>query len=89
MNTKEIRRITGLTQKQLANKFDVPYATLRNWDARDCMPEYMYKMMVKFIRLELQYEILGYKYIGRSESDILDVIRRDDMVCDYLQVWED
>ncbi len=45
MTTHNIRSKLGLTQVQFANKFKIPLATVRNWDARNCMPIYIGNML--------------------------------------------
>lgn len=52
MTTKSLRKEFGYTQKELAEKYDIPLRTLQNWDARDCMPDYVFMMMYRIERLE-------------------------------------
>lgn len=43
---KELRKQTGMTQKQFADYFEIPYRTIQNWegDINKC-PEYLLKLM--------------------------------------------
>ena len=44
-STHVIREELGkLTQEEFAKKFDIPIGTVKNWDARKTMPEYIYNM---------------------------------------------
>lgn len=45
MTSHTIRKILGLSQNELAIAFDIPVATVRNWDSKDCMPIYIYEML--------------------------------------------
>lgn len=45
MTSHTIRKILGLSQNDLAIAFDIPVATIRNWDSKDCMPIYIYEML--------------------------------------------
>lgn len=47
MTSHDIRRKLGLTQVQFADKFEIPLATVRNWDARNCMPVYINNMLLE------------------------------------------
>lgn len=49
-NTTGIRKVYGLTQKQFAEELGIPYATVRNWDGRKCMPEYVWEMAWRALR---------------------------------------
>lgn len=47
MTSHDIRKRLGLTQVQFAEKFEIPLATVRNWDARNCMPVYINNMLLE------------------------------------------
>lgn len=68
MTTKKIREQFHLTQKQISEKFDIPFATIKNWDARDCMPEYVYKMIVNYLIKSKQYELESVKRLFGADS---------------------
>lgn len=40
-STHWFREKMGLSQKELAEKFDIPIGTVKNWDARYNMPKYI------------------------------------------------
>lgn len=46
MNFKELRQLSGMTQKEFAEYFEIPKRTIENWDEgiRQC-PEYLFKLM--------------------------------------------
>lgn len=60
MEIKEIRNLVGMTQKEFGNKFNIPLATLRNWELpqeskghREC-PIYVKQMLETIVRYELK-----------------------------------
>lgn len=50
MTSHDIRMKLGLTQVQFADKFEIPLATVRNWDSRSCMPVYINNMLLDLCR---------------------------------------
>lgn len=58
MNTKEIRRDLGMTQQQFAERYNIPLGTVRNWDARNCMPSYLCTVFAQIVSLKNENEIL-------------------------------
>ena len=38
MTSHNIRKLLGFSQKDLADCFGIPIATVRNWDSKNCMP---------------------------------------------------
>lgn len=53
MTIREILTATGMTQKALGERFDIPLRTIQNWATgqREC-PIYIRKMMIEILRLE-------------------------------------
>lgn len=50
---KEFRLQTGLSQKEFAEYFDIPFRTLQEWEqGRRTPPDYILKMMKRIWRLE-------------------------------------
>ena len=56
MEIKEIRDITGLTQRQFAEKYNIPFSTYQKWEAplksmnhRDC-PIYVKELLERVVR---------------------------------------
>lgn len=50
---RELCKKYGLTQKALANKFDVPVRTVEDWSSgRHRCPSYFYKAMIRIFELE-------------------------------------
>ena len=50
---KNLRKKTGLSQKQFASKFDIPIYTLQQWEQGRRVPKkYVLKMMEEILRLE-------------------------------------
>lgn len=50
---KELRSETGLSQKKFADKFEIPVASLQNWEAgRTAPPPYIIFMVKRILQLE-------------------------------------
>ena len=45
MTSHNIRKLLGFSQKDLADCFGIPIATVRNWDSKNCMPTYIVEML--------------------------------------------
>lgn len=54
MTIKEIRKLTGLTQKQFAEKYHINFSNIRNWEIghRNC-PEYVMELLEFKVREDL------------------------------------
>lgn len=57
MEVKELRSLTGLSQKAFGEKFGVPLRTIQSWEsdsetAKRKAPDYVVKMMARIIELE-------------------------------------
>lgn len=47
ISIKEVRKLTGLTQKEFANKNDIPLRTLENWESdKRTPPIYINKLLL-------------------------------------------
>lgn len=57
MTTKFFRESYNVTQKEISEKFDIPLSTIKNWDARDCMPSYVWGMMQTIFHQEEKLQI--------------------------------
>ncbi len=58
MDVKQIRRVTGLTQKEFGTRYSIPLKTLQNWEAgkevsssRTC-PEYVRLLLERAVRAD-------------------------------------
>lgn len=51
MTIKEMRKLLGLSQFQFAEKYDIPKATVSNWEQgrREC-PEYVLKLLERVVK---------------------------------------
>lgn len=52
MTTHSIRGLIGaengkLTQEEFANRYGISIATVKNWDARGTMPDYVFEMLTE------------------------------------------
>lgn len=52
MDSREIRAINNLSQKDLAKKYGIPYRTITEWDTRKSMKEYMYNILKKLEEID-------------------------------------
>lgn len=55
MTTHDLRAEYGLTQKQLAEIFDIPLRTVQNWDSRGCCPAFMHLAMKELLARDYQH----------------------------------
>lgn len=61
MTTHEIRKMMALdgekawTQKEFADHFGIPLSTVKNWDARNCMPAYIFNMVEGYVMWRKRY----------------------------------
>lgn len=62
MTFKELRQVSGMTQKEFAEYFEIPKRSVENWDAeaRKC-PEYLLKLMEYKLTKEKEFVYLIYK----------------------------
>ena len=51
MDTKNFRKKFYMSQRDFSNFFSVPYGTVKNWDARSCVPDYFLKLCYKYLEL--------------------------------------
>lgn len=63
---KEIRKLTGLPQRIFAEKYEIPFNTLRSWEAdpesskhRKC-PEYVVKLLEFKVIYDLNQNVFGF-----------------------------
>lgn len=52
MTSHEIRKKFGFSQRDLAVRFGIPLPTVRNWDAKGCMPVYIGNMLLQIYEFE-------------------------------------
>ena len=67
MGIKELRLQTGLSQSKFANMFDIPLATLKDWEQGRRRPPIYVINMVKSI-LEYKGMIISENYIAACEN---------------------
>lgn len=54
MNIKEIRTMSGLTQKAFAEKYGIPKRTLESWEMGERKPpEYVVTLLEKAVRADM------------------------------------
>lgn len=55
MTIKEIRKLTGLTQRDFAKKYNIPVRSIENWEtdnpsAKRCCPDYVISLLERAVR---------------------------------------
>lgn len=57
MEIKEIRKLTGLSQPQFSQKYNIPLPTLRHWERgdREC-PQYVFELLEFKVREDLKVD---------------------------------
>lgn len=60
MTIREMRKCTGMTQKQFSEYFGIPHRTIQNWEGqeREC-PKYLLDL--------IEYKLRNEKKIGQGE----------------------
>lgn len=63
MTIKEIRKLTGLTQQEFANKYEIPLSTIKQWESkptassyRNC-PIYVNHLLERAVREDFQISL--------------------------------
>lgn len=71
MNIRELRKLTGLSQKDFGDRYDIPYRTIQNWETeqRSC-PEYVEGLLERVV-LEDYGQIVGYVF-GWQTNDMFE-----------------
>lgn len=68
MTSHRIRHLLGhLTQAEFATKYKIPLATIKNWDARECMPEYIENLILTSIEEENNRMFRVYQILPKDE----------------------
>lgn len=78
MDIKEMREMTGQTQKQFAEMFGIPVGTLRRWEYKESAPApYVLKMIAERLPMKKEYmqkieTAKGSYYYDRTTKTIVD-----------------
>lgn len=55
MNIREIRELTGLSQRRFGAQYGIPYRTIQNWEAGiNTPPEYVVKLLERAVREDFE-----------------------------------
>ena len=49
MNTIKIRKGFNLSQKQFSDYLEIPLRTVKRWDSKNTMPEYVHDLVIKYL----------------------------------------
>lgn len=79
MTVKELRKLTGQTQKEFSNRFGIPYRTLQGWESQDSTcPEYVRKLLAfKLISEEITDITLCQKVMELEEMGVTVIMQYD------------
>ena len=73
MTFKELRQISGMTQKEFGEYFEIPKRTIENWDeGKSKCPEYLLKLME--YKLTNEVSIAGYRQASDVAREIFEEI---------------
>ena len=76
MNIRELRLTTGMTQKEFADYFRIPFRTLQNWEGgQRKAPEYLVKLIE--YKLKMEGLIMTSEYLKKNATKIDEVDMRD------------
>lgn len=90
MKTTEIRKRLGVTQREFAEMFEIPIGTVKNWDARDCAPEYLANIFNRMFQIESErkereeYLMERNKKLQESNERYLIYLEDKSMWCGML-----
>lgn len=89
MSIKDLRNLTGLSQKEFGKKYDIPYRTIQNWETeqRSC-PEYVENLLERVV-LEDSGKREGYVFSWATSDLFDDVIytSKYDAMKEAYRVW--
>lgn len=82
MTIQEFIKTSGMTHKQLSERFEIPKRTIEDWSrgARKC-PDYVVKMMEEILQMK-KYEVNFTDCETRATSPIDTVIKPDGYTAD-------
>jgi hypothetical protein len=82
MTIQEFIKMSGMTHKQLSERFEIPKRTIEDWSrgARKC-PDYVVKMMEEILQMK-KYEVNFTDYETGATSPIDTVIKPDGYTAD-------
>ena len=67
---RALRKSTGMSQNEFANRFNIPVRTLQQWEQElQKPPEYVLKMMEKILKTENEGAALSSKYISHVHAE--------------------
>lgn len=74
MKTTSIRKKLGMSQREFAEYYSIPIGTVRNWESRDCCPEYILVMLYDLLATKKAIERVNaieftLKYGTKSEIE--------------------
>lgn len=61
MNIKDIRALTGLTQKKFAEQYGIPVRSLEGWEAGKKVPDYFLNLLERCVREDLNKNVDNVK----------------------------
>lgn len=92
MNVRELRTATGMTQKEFADYFDIPFRTLQNWEYGERKaPEYLLELIeYKLIKEGLMLSHLEIYSLSTSikviPARLIPALRKSEFVKDMEYV---
>lgn len=80
-STVILRHTYCMTQKDISDYFGIPLNTVKNWDSRKCMPEYLERMMLCVLEIRR-----ACKLLADIENDCTskDCKRRVDNIVNFI-----
>lgn len=93
MTVKEIRALTGLTQKQFAEKYHITFSSIRNWESghRTC-PDYVVELLEFKVRVDLKMDNITPEEfyqkmlkLSRNRDKERAHGKMDDLLCEALR----
>ena len=83
MKVKEIRELTGLSQKKFAEMYNIPQRTLESWESGEREPaDYLCNLLLRAVKADKEFKLIGHFNTGDeyvetfSNYQELEYIRR-------------
>lgn len=91
MDIKEIRKLTGLTQKDFATRYNIPKRTIEDWErgVRNC-PEYVTQLLERCVKMDTFIRRIDFEVcVSNSDGEPVKGTERDVSVIYNTQILSD
>lgn len=89
MNIKNLRKLTGLSQKDFGGKYDIPYRTIQNWETNIATcPDYVADLLERAVMSDLGKKV-GYvfSWMTNDSGDDMFFVSKHEALKEADSVW--